>query len=37
LGRALLGGTDLRIGTMLQEPFLEGAHPFVTHDATMAG
>src|SRR5271166_1701784 len=34
--RALLGGDDPGIGAMLQEPVLEGAHPFVTADATMA-
>ena len=34
--RALLGGDDPAIGAMLQEPVLEGAHPFVTADATMA-
>lgn len=34
--RALLGGDDPKIGTMLQEPLLEGGHPFVTTDATMA-
>jgi DEAD/DEAH box helicase domain-containing protein len=34
--RALLGGGDPGIGAMLQEPVLEGAHPFVTADATMA-
>lgn len=34
--RALLAGDDLGIGAMLQEPVLEGAHPFVTADATMA-
>lgn len=34
--RALLGGDDSAIGGMLQQPVLEGAHPFVTADATMA-
>src|SRR5690348_6279068 len=34
--RALLGGDDPAIGAMLQQPVLEGAHPFVTSDATMA-
>ena len=34
--RALLGGNNPAIGAMLQEPVLEGAHPFVTADATMA-
>ena len=34
--RALLGGDDPGNGAMLQEPVLEGAHPFVTADATMA-
>jgi hypothetical protein len=34
--RALLGGDDPGIGAMLQEPVLEGAHPFVTADTTMA-
>jgi len=34
--RALLGGDDPAIGAMLQQPVLEGAHPFVTADATMA-
>ena len=34
--RAVLGGDDAGIGAMLQEPVLEGAHPFVTADATMA-
>ncbi|MGL4964042.1 MAG: DEAD/DEAH box helicase [Inquilinus sp.] len=34
--RALLGGDDPAIGAMLQQPVLEGAHPFVTADITMA-
>lgn len=34
--RALLSGEDPAIGAMLQQPLLEGAHPFVTADATMA-
>jgi hypothetical protein len=34
--RAVLGGDDPGIGAMLQEPVLEGAHPFITADATMA-
>lgn len=34
--RALLGGDNPAIGAMLQQPVLEGAHPFVTADATMA-
>src|SRR5262245_7377581 len=34
--RTLLGGDSPTIGAMLQEPVLEGAHPFVTGDATMA-
>src|SRR4051794_23616203 len=34
--RALLGGNNPAIGAMLQQPVLEGAHPFVTADATMA-
>ena len=34
--RNLLGGGDPAIGAMLQEPMLEGAHPFVTADVTMA-
>ena len=34
--RALLGGDDPAIGAMLQEPVLEGAHPFVTADARLA-
>jgi ATP-dependent helicase YprA (DUF1998 family) len=34
--RALLGGDDPSKGAMLQEPVLEGAHPFLTGDATMA-
>jgi ATP-dependent helicase YprA (DUF1998 family) len=34
--RAMLGGDDSSAGAMLQEPVLEGAHPFVTADATMA-
>ncbi|WP_422017660.1 DEAD/DEAH box helicase [Reyranella sp.] len=33
--RTLLGGDDPTIGAMLQQPVLEGAHPFVTADATM--
>lgn len=33
--RAVLGGDDPAIGAMLQEPVLEGAHPFVTADASM--
>src|SRR5579863_9444054 len=35
--RTLLGGDNPAIGAMLQQPVLEGAHPFVTADATMAG
>ena len=34
--RTLLGGDDPAIGAMLQQPMLEGAHPFVTADETMA-
>src|SRR5579863_5837194 len=34
--RTLLGGDNPAIGAMLQQPVLEGAHPFVTADATMA-
>lgn len=34
--RTMLGSGDPEIGAMLQEPVLEGAHPFVTADATMA-
>jgi len=34
--RALLGGDNPGIGSMLQDPVAEGAHPFVTSDATMA-
>src|SRR5271157_2005278 len=34
--RALLGGDDPLTGAILQEPVLEGAHPFVKDDATMA-
>ncbi|MBS7701437.1 MULTISPECIES: DEAD/DEAH box helicase [unclassified Chelatococcus] len=34
--RTLLGGDNPAIGAMLQEPVLEGAHPFVTAAATMA-
>jgi DEAD/DEAH box helicase domain-containing protein len=33
--RALLTGDEPGNGAMLQEPVLEGAHPFVTADATM--
>ena len=33
--RAMLGGDDPEIGAMLQEPVLEGAHPFVASNATM--
>jgi DEAD/DEAH box helicase domain-containing protein len=33
--RAMLGGDDPKIGAMLQEPMLEGAHPFVAANATM--
>lgn len=33
--RALLGGDDSEVGAMLREPVLEGAHPFVTADATL--
>jgi DEAD/DEAH box helicase domain-containing protein len=33
--RALLSGDDAMAGAMLQEPVLEGSHPFVTADATM--
>jgi ATP-dependent helicase YprA (DUF1998 family) len=34
--RELLGGNDPRIGALLHEPVLEGTHPFITADATMA-
>ena len=34
--RAMLGGDDPEIGAMLQEPVLEGAHPFVASNATIA-
>jgi len=34
--RALLSGDDPGIGKLLQEPVLEGAHPFVTAEHTMA-
>ena len=34
--RAMLAGDDPRAGALLQEPVLEGAHPFVTADETMA-
>lgn len=34
--RELLGGDDPTGGALLQEPVLEGAHPFVTADETMA-
>jgi DEAD/DEAH box helicase domain-containing protein len=34
--RTLLGGDDQASGAMLQQPVLEGAHPFVTADTTMA-
>lgn len=34
--RVVLGGNDPEIGAMLQEPVLEGAHQFVTANATMA-
>jgi hypothetical protein len=34
--RTLLAGDDPRTGALLQEPVLEGAHPFVTGDETMA-
>lgn len=34
--RALLAGNDTMLGALLQEPVLEGAHPFVTADVTMA-
>lgn len=34
--RTVLGGNDLEVGALLQEPVLEGAPPFVTADATMA-
>jgi superfamily II DNA/RNA helicase len=34
--RELLGGDDAAIGALLQKPVLEGAHPFVTADETMA-
>jgi DEAD/DEAH box helicase domain-containing protein len=34
--RALLGGHDPAKGAMLQEPVLEGAHPFLTAHTTMA-
>lgn len=34
--RSLLGGDAPALGAMLQEPVLEGAHPFVTADATLA-
>jgi len=34
--RELLGGDDPSIGALLQEPVLEGAHPFVTVDEAMA-
>src|ERR1043166_9970279 len=34
--RELLGGDDPSLGALLQEPVLEGAHPFVTADETMA-
>ena len=33
--RALLGGDDPSAGALLQEPVLEGAHPFVTANETM--
>lgn len=34
--RALLGGDDAGTNALLRQPVLEGAHPFVTADATMA-
>ncbi|MFD2185097.1 DEAD/DEAH box helicase [Rhodoplanes azumiensis] len=34
--RVLLGGNDPLLGAMLQEPVLEGAHPFVTAEMPMA-
>lgn len=34
--RELLGGNNPSSGALLQEPVLEGAHPFVTADDTMA-
>lgn len=34
--RAMLGGADAMAGAILQEPVLEGAHPSVSADATMA-
>jgi DEAD/DEAH box helicase domain-containing protein len=34
--RVLLAGDDPGIGALLQEPVLEGAHPFVTTSASMA-
>lgn len=33
--RSLLGGNDPLLGAMLQEPVLEGAHPFVTAEMPM--
>jgi len=34
--RAMVGGSDGGSGGLLQQPILEGAHPFVTVDETMA-
>ncbi|MBR1240305.1 DEAD/DEAH box helicase [Bradyrhizobium sp. AUGA SZCCT0274] len=34
--RELLGGEDSSAGALMQEPVLEGAHPFVTADQAMA-
>lgn len=34
--RELLGGNDPATGALLQQPVLEGAHPFVTADETMS-
>lgn len=34
--RELLGGDDPATGALLQQPVLEGAHPFVTADETMS-
>ena len=34
--RALLGGDDAGTSALLRQPVLEGAHPFVTAEATMA-
>lgn len=35
--RELLTGTDVRAGALLQEPVIEGAHPFISADVTLDG